>query len=138
MCGAALNSLVKPINLPMVLLAKQREDLEPGFGECRACGGMATKPRAPAPAAPTATSCPCFSHKDPSGRWEQYTPAHSAEIAAAMAKEPSGGIVTLSGIPFEVRFGSQATSRLMPQPPATNMIQVRLNHTPGVWLAVFV
>ena len=41
-----------------------------------------------------------------------------------MAACPEGGAVALEGIPFEVRWGTRATSARVPVPPPCGMIQV--------------
>lgn len=68
-----------------------------------------------------------FYHRDPIGTWEAYSPAHNAQIAAAIAFNPNGS-VRLDGIPFEVRFGSSAISAKVVQVPETRMLQVNVNN----------
>ena len=66
-----------------------------------------------------------FEHRDPGGGWTPYDAQCTAAIAAAMGNCPAGGAVNLpGGIPFEVRWGTQATSAKMPTPPPEGMIQV--------------
>ena len=66
-----------------------------------------------------------FEHRDPGGGWSPYDAQCTAAIAAAMGNYPNGGAVNLpGGIPFEVRWGTQATSAKMPTPPPEGIIQV--------------
>jgi hypothetical protein len=51
-----------------------------------------------------------FSHQGPDGAWEPYDAARCLEISAAMEAQGPDGAIQLDGIPFEVRWGSRATS----------------------------
>ena len=51
-----------------------------------------------------------FSHQGPDGAWEPYDAARCLEIQAAIDAQGPDGAVQLEGIPFEVRWGSRATS----------------------------
>ena len=68
-----------------------------------------------------------FSHYG--SAWEAYPREVAMQIAAAMAAQPAGGRLALSGGPFELRWGNAATSSRMSRPPDTRMIQV--NTTSG-------
>ena len=63
-----------------------------------------------------------FSHNDGSS-WEPYLDDDAQKIGSAMSATPDGGIIHLTTGPFEVRWGSQATSERMPTPPS-DIIQV--------------
>lgn len=65
-----------------------------------------------------------FSHRGPDGTWDEYPKAHCAIIATSMAAQPSGGRVHLPAGPFEVRWGSEATSERMRKIPSEGIIQV--------------
>lgn len=66
-----------------------------------------------------------FSHCGPDGAWTPYPRSQCATIDRAMAKRPAGGAVQLSRhLPFEIRWGAEAVSARMPQPPRSRMIQV--------------
>ena len=66
-----------------------------------------------------------FSHCGPDGAWTPYPRSQCATIDRAMAKQPAGGAVQLSRhLPFEIRWGAEAVSARMPQPPRSRMIQV--------------
>ena len=59
-----------------------------------------------------------FSHCGPDGAWTPYPRSQCATIDRAMAKRPAGGAVQLSRhLPFEIRWGAEAVSARMPQPP---------------------
>ena len=51
-----------------------------------------------------------FSHQGPDGSWTPYDASRCEEIAKAMKEQGIDGAVQLAGIPFEVRWGSRATS----------------------------
>ena len=51
-----------------------------------------------------------FSHQGPDGAWEPYDAARCLEIQAAIDAQGPDGAIQLDGIPFEVRWGSRATS----------------------------
>jgi len=68
-----------------------------------------------------------FEHQAPSGRWEAYNHKLASIIERAMALNPASGFVHLPDIPFEVRWGANATSQKMPHAPPTGMIQVNRN-----------
>lgn len=71
-----------------------------------------------------------FSHRfNPSSAWESYGEEQNALIANAIRSQGwEGGAVRLEfGLPFEVRWGSRATSQFMPTTPDTKMIQVNLD-----------
>ena len=76
-----------------------------------------------------------FSHQGPDGSWENYDAARCEEIARAIKDQGPDGAVQLAGIPFEVRWGSKATSsrvatcveikftaRLSPSTPSTRRL----------------
>ncbi len=72
-----------------------------------------------------------FSHRmGPDSPWEPY-PAHQClVIEEAMRAKPSGGCVRLSDhLPFEIRWGTKATSSRLRGIPTTRMIQVNLRST---------
>ena len=69
-----------------------------------------------------------FSHQGPDGAWEPYDAARCLEISAAMEAQGPDGAVQLDGIPFEVRWGSRATSSRVATPPEEGMIQVNLKN----------
>jgi hypothetical protein len=72
-----------------------------------------------------------FSHRmGPDSPWEQF-PAHQClVIEEAMRARPSGGSVRLSEhLPFEIRWGTKATSSRLRCIPTTRMIQVNLRST---------
>lgn len=64
-----------------------------------------------------------FSHKGPDGEWTSYPVDTAQEIGAAFAQNSNGGTISISP-PFEVRWGSEATSSKMKKTPDTGMIQV--------------
>ena len=78
-------------------------------------------------ATPSSIPPSLYSHQSPDGRWEAYSSVHCAFIAQAQAAAPAGGRAALPGIPFEIRWGSQAHSSKLPTPPQTGMVQVNLN-----------
>ena len=69
-----------------------------------------------------------FSHQGPDGAWEPYDAARCLEIQAAIDAQGPDGAVQLDGIPFEVRWGSRATSSRVATPPDEGMIQVNLKN----------
>ena len=72
-----------------------------------------------------------FSHRmGPDSPWEQF-PAHQClVIEEAMRARPSGGSVRLSEhLPFEIRWGTKATSSRLRCIPTTRMIQVNIRST---------
>ena len=69
-----------------------------------------------------------FSHQGPDGAWEPYDAARCLEIQAAIDAQGPDGAVQLDGIPFEVRWGSRATSSRVATPPEEGMIQVNLKN----------
>lgn len=64
-----------------------------------------------------------FSHNSGNGDWVSYSESDAEKIGSAMSATPDGGKVSLSP-PFEVRWGSSATSKKMPTSPDTKIIQV--------------
>ena len=58
--------------------------------------------------------------------WERYDDAASERISRAFAAAPAGGVVALEGLPFEVRWGSAATSRRLARRPYSGVIQVNV------------
>ena len=69
-----------------------------------------------------------FSHQGPDGAWEPYVAARCLEIQAAIDAQGPDGAVQLDGIPFEVRWGSRATSSRVATPPEEGMIQVNIRN----------
>ena len=69
-----------------------------------------------------------FSHRAQGAEWTPYAPAQNTLIAAAIANSPEGGALPLPGIPFEVRWGSSATSERCHAPPPTASLHVRTEH----------
>ena len=69
-----------------------------------------------------------FSHQGPDGAWEPYDAARCLEIQAAIDAQGPDGAIQLDGIPFEVRWGSRATSSRVATPPDEGMIQVNLKN----------
>ena len=69
-----------------------------------------------------------FSHQGPDGAWEPYDAARCLEIQAAIDAQGVDGAIQLEGIPFEVRWGSRATSSRVATPPDEGMIQVNIRN----------
>ena len=83
---------------------------------------------APPPLAAAAAPPAQFFHQAPGGVWELYTPEQCQLIEAAVRAAPAAGVVGLPGIPFEVRWGSQAVSARMSVVPSSGMCQVNLSN----------
>ena len=75
------------------------------------------------------TAATSYSNLEPrTNSWMPYSTHISSLIAAAHAGSTDGGQLRLPDLPFEVRWGSRATSWRMPQAPPTGMIQVNVNN----------
>ena len=73
----------------------------------------------------SANGAPAFSHHNPrTDDWTPYSDHLSDLIAEAQQRQPAGGTLQLPDLPFEVRWGSEATSWRMHQAPRSAMIQV--------------
>ena len=69
-----------------------------------------------------------YFHVAPDGKEEPYSPEVCQRLQMAMATMPGGGRLTVaSSLPFEVRWGSEATSQKLSQPPPSGIIQVNVN-----------
>ena len=78
-----------------------------------------------------------FSHKGKQG-WEAYSNHQNFVIERAIKASNGSGTVALPGIPFEVRWGAQATSAKMPAPPpeGINHLNTATQNTRAVRRAV--
>ena len=75
----------------------------------------------------TAPPTTVFDHQGPDGTWTPFRAEDCLKIKKAMDKNDDG-VVKLDGVPFEVRWGSKATSKKMPARPDTAMIQVNIKN----------
>ena len=75
----------------------------------------------------TAPPTTVFDHQGPDGTWTPFRAEDCLKIKKAMDKNDDG-VVKLDGVPFEVRWGSKATSKKMPTRPDTDMIQVNIKN----------
>lgn len=62
-------------------------------------------------------------HLSPQGVWQPFSPEHRGIVERSVSLRASG-FVRLPDIPYEVRWGQNATSAKMPVAPSTGMIQV--------------
>lgn len=70
-----------------------------------------------------------YSQQDPRTRaWTAYSDRMCVLIADAEAQQPDGGTLRLPGLPFEVRWGGEATSYRMRARPSTGFIQVNIHN----------
>ena len=75
------------------------------------------------------TAATSYSHLEPrTSSWMPFSTHISRLIADAQAASSDGGQLRLPDLPFEVRWGSRATSWRMPQAPPTGMIQVNVHN----------
>ena len=76
-----------------------------------------------------------FHSPDHGNTWEPYDANTNALISFEMASQPDGGVVALpGGLPFEVRWGSAASSSKMRKPPPTHMMQVNTSSGNSRWV----